>query len=711
MSTNASHVNSTPRINDDDPLPLVPDNGDWWCIALYSCYIVTLCLVTYQIFLIVHYRHWGLQLGMLGSCALWLPLRIIFFMKITFVMHDWPLLLMLMLLNIPTCLLFTTFSILAIIFYGQILNWREWHLLSTHSCSTTCLKVPVASQCSSLLKTDCCRREVSLSLKKQYWCYWGIANLFVWILSIYGAYNSSREMASSRGNEDVRVGSVAAIYVVLAGTLAYHGYKFNQLSSQEYSQSLLPRSPVVFASMNMILCLSFVSRAVFEFIQISGFPVDLRVATIPLAGAHKKMYFGVFLLHFWWEILPTLVVVSILWKIPTHHRRKYKFRQPAPSPAGSSPGSHYNRSGAAAARQNGGAPVMGHHSRLAASSGSLPGVDSANLLQQYGAKDGNGGGVWVAERGGPGLGIGDAMIEDRINDPFKRSDSREILRTRQIEECRFEGVVGSGNKDGSWSIFDDPRRYDSPDPNDTSYLQLDDSSSGGLQGGARGGIKNPTLGGGARHSPREQKRRVHGRLASAPSAIDRHGMSDALDSSSGRGGHVWEKGGSGERVSSGSGSGSGSSGSGSSGGSGGGSSARTQGALNATRLPAAVDELTEYVSPRDVLQGLKDEYGGGDRSQQYSEVASRCGSKPILSYFPLCCSPSHGPNGLFFSLCVVSAPLSRAVLPEKSLGSADSGGVVAITVPQSPHLRRISSTEAYRSRRGWTDCGAQGSDL
>jgi uncharacterized membrane protein YgcG len=654
LLADTARFSGTPHPSDDDTLPLVPDNGDWWCIALYSCYIVTLCLVMYQIFLIVHYRHWGLQLGMLGSCALWLPLRIIFFMKLTFVMHDWPLLLMLLLLNLPTCLLVTTFSILAIIFYGQILNWREWHLLSTHSCSATCLQLPLAKECSTLLQTDCCRREVSISLKKQYWYYWGAGNLVVWMLSIYGAYDSSREMdssPSSRANEDFRVGSIAAIYLVLAGILAYHGFKFNQLSTQEYSQSLLPRSPLAFAIMNTILCLSFTSRAAFEFIQISGERrhIDVRIATITLSGAHDKMYFGVFFLHFWWEILPTLVVIAILWKIPTHHARRYKFRQPAPSPASSSPASDYSSSAAVAralAGQQrvggaGGTPVMGRHNKGRTGSGPLPGIDSASLLQRHEESTDGGGMVWQKSanqgrnrvgpsgpKGGPkaqtGFGIGDAMIDDRILDPFKRSDSRDILRRRQIDECKFEGATAAG----SWSIFDDPRRYDSPGEYDASpYLSMDDSNGG------NGNIAQPQhrqesqqeSAAGRQKSPRDDSRHL---LHSAPSAIVRGGLDDALDSSTGSGGDSKRnRAGSEKGAGEGRGSSSGSS-SGSGGGSGGGSgSARTQGILNPTRVPP-VDELTQYVSPRDVLQGLKDEYGG------QSELASRCESV-LVSCSPL----------------------------------------------------------------------------
>ena len=101
-------------------------------------------------------------------------------------------------------------------------------------------------------------REWGLSLRECYWYLWCLANLFVWSISIAGAYNSSVEIQQmtnttdddAEGNEDFRVSSIASIYMILALIIGYHGVKFNALSVQEYNQNLLPRSKLAFSCMN-----------------------------------------------------------------------------------------------------------------------------------------------------------------------------------------------------------------------------------------------------------------------------------------------------------------------------------------------------------------------------------------------------------------------------------------------------------------------------
>ena len=82
--------------------------------------------VLHQMYLIVRRGHnfYSLQTGVLGLCVLWLPLRVVFWVKVQ-AGSEWNMYIMMIFYSLPTCLQFTTFSLLAL-FYAKVVNWRQW---------------------------------------------------------------------------------------------------------------------------------------------------------------------------------------------------------------------------------------------------------------------------------------------------------------------------------------------------------------------------------------------------------------------------------------------------------------------------------------------------------------------------------------------------------------------------------------------------------
>ena len=117
-----------PHYNDDDgwTAPWGQSN-DPLTITLAVCCMLIWLSVVQQLRLIVHGGHnfFSLQTGVLLLTSMWLPLRILFWIKIMLT-STWNTSLMLMLYALPTCLEFSAFSCLAL-FYARVVNWRDWH--------------------------------------------------------------------------------------------------------------------------------------------------------------------------------------------------------------------------------------------------------------------------------------------------------------------------------------------------------------------------------------------------------------------------------------------------------------------------------------------------------------------------------------------------------------------------------------------------------
>jgi hypothetical protein len=89
----------------------------------YACLFV--CAVAQEV-LIVRFRHSlrSFQSFLLCSCIVWLPLRMVFWIKTT-VNGYWDRRITITLFEIPTAVIFTTFSLLAV-FFAHIIHWKRF---------------------------------------------------------------------------------------------------------------------------------------------------------------------------------------------------------------------------------------------------------------------------------------------------------------------------------------------------------------------------------------------------------------------------------------------------------------------------------------------------------------------------------------------------------------------------------------------------------
>eukprot|EP00937_MAST-01D_sp_MAST-1D-sp2_P006990 g6990.t1 len=345
---------------------MAEQNDDPLAIALAVLCSIILLGVILQIVLIVRGRHnlYSLQTGVLVLCVLWLPLRVLFWVK-TMQSTTWNDSLMLTLFSLPTCLQFSTFSLLAL-FYAKVVNWRQWDG-RTRQLADSDEAMRGYSYRSATPPVDghggthrlgfgerggrtwpcgsCCTRRRAWNLRRRFLAAFWLSNAAVWASTIACGLVDARAMQLEADAPDaarVRVCVDSAIFMALALTLATLGLQFRRARRQNvaFSAHMLPRSPQAFAALNLCLCVAFACRAIMQVLLLFSpnvFPDG--ASTLEFNGKHKPMHWLIFILYIVWEVVPTAAILVMLGKIPGKRRLpEVHFRSPAKVAGGPSGG-------------------------------------------------------------------------------------------------------------------------------------------------------------------------------------------------------------------------------------------------------------------------------------------------------------------------------------------------------------------------------------
>jgi len=252
------------------------DTGGLLLALMYSLlYLV----MVYQAMLIFTYRHKlvSVQNGIVLLCLLWIPLRIIFWVKTT-IPSSWPTTVVIFLYDLPAALWFNTFSLLTV-FTAQVIHWRRW-------------------------------RDV----RGAYMFGLGFLNAATWAATVVVSSLSQAHL-SIKTFQTIRLVTLGVIYLSMSMLLGWHGIKFQTLGRHEYMHTQLPRSPLVFSLCNTLLCLIFFARSIYEFCSLNQGLLPPRLKLIQFNREHPPLDWGIFWITVTFQIVPTVILVLIVWKV------------------------------------------------------------------------------------------------------------------------------------------------------------------------------------------------------------------------------------------------------------------------------------------------------------------------------------------------------------------------------------------------------------
>lgn len=245
-----------------------------YLLVLYASLTFT---VGFQIARILYYRHalYSFQLGFLLLCFIWGVLRILF----------WSLFSDLfsnafgeILIWIPLNFQFATFSLL-VVFYAHLVHKSTWEKQT----------------------------------KKWFTIAYIVVNVTLLILQIVWLVFINSDQGSAPWAGGVQSGIAAFVFFILVTILAWYGYRLHEVMKSSKQQMLFQVPPMIFV-VTFIIFLLFLSRCIFDFMNIAGkWVVDITDDNSP----NEQII--IFVAYFAWEIVPTLMIVLLFWRIPTTH--------------------------------------------------------------------------------------------------------------------------------------------------------------------------------------------------------------------------------------------------------------------------------------------------------------------------------------------------------------------------------------------------------
>ena len=333
-TTDSSMTWSSPWSQTNDPLAIT---------LAVSCTLIWFSVLQ-QLRLIVRGGHnfYSLQTGVLLLTMAWLPLRVLFWAK-CMVPSTWSDSFMLMLYALPTCLMFSAFSCLAL-FYARVVNWKAWNghqLVSLGSDSDESMRYGGRIRGGTPQQRQRHRRyrrlfglrrdkAGKLDVRSRYLLAFWVSNSASWLMTITFGLVDARAItlgdSASLAASQLRVTVDSIIYLALAAVLAVLGVRFwHSLQHGQgggmFTTQMLPRSPKAFAALNGCLCFAFAFRAIMQMVLLYSTETPLLRAahTLQYNGAHGALHPLIFALYMVWEVIPTGAVILILGKVLTYY--------------------------------------------------------------------------------------------------------------------------------------------------------------------------------------------------------------------------------------------------------------------------------------------------------------------------------------------------------------------------------------------------------
>jgi len=240
---------------------------------------VLTCAVGFQIARILYYRHnyISFQFGFLLLCFFWGVVRSFFWGFLPVIDDGWVASILQWL---PVNLQFATFSLLVLFFV---------HLVQ--------------------------KSNGAKDLQKQYVIAYAVVNVV--LLTLQGVWLGFEIYYITDTTEDLpdwipqsQAGFSGVVFLILVIILARYGWQVHNAikTSKILIQMQIP--PTIFV-VSVFIFILFSSRCVFDFMNAAGH------WNVFLASDSLKDELIIFFAYFFWEILPTLLIVGLFWTIPT----------------------------------------------------------------------------------------------------------------------------------------------------------------------------------------------------------------------------------------------------------------------------------------------------------------------------------------------------------------------------------------------------------
>jgi len=244
---------------------------------LFLLYGILTCSVGFQIARILYYRHnyISFQFGFLLLCFVWGLMRSCFWGLFYVISDPWTWQASI-LQSYPVNLQFATFSLL-VLFFVHLVN----------------------------------RSNGARDLHKAYVISYVVINIILVILqSVWLGFDIHYISEPPLWLEQTQVSFAAVVFTILVAILAWYGWQVHvaMKTSKILLQMQLPPQLFVVAVVIFIL---FCSRCIFDVANAAGY------WNIFLDSDDSKDQYFIFLAYFFWEILPTVLIVILFWKIPT----------------------------------------------------------------------------------------------------------------------------------------------------------------------------------------------------------------------------------------------------------------------------------------------------------------------------------------------------------------------------------------------------------
>eukprot|EP00520_Triparma_pacifica_P003952 CAMPEP_0118659044 /NCGR_PEP_ID=MMETSP0785-20121206/14895_1 /TAXON_ID=91992 /ORGANISM="Bolidomonas pacifica, Strain CCMP 1866" /LENGTH=517 /DNA_ID=CAMNT_0006552109 /DNA_START=234 /DNA_END=1783 /DNA_ORIENTATION=+ len=369
---------------DDDFVCDSPGHLMWdpFCSILTFIYVATIYLAAYQLRQILQAQHRvkTFQTGLLTLIVCFSTFRVIFWVKTMF-SNCWSSSVVLFLFLFPNVLQFSIFSLL-VVYYVQVVHKQKW----------------------------------KSSYRKTYSIIYGTFNCLFVLITIALCCAYSLDFAGDNATkilDDMYLSYLGVLDILLSTMIVIYGLKFERCLT--YQKQLLPRSRKTFKLMNSIFVFVFFSRAIYAFLNIFKILPE-RNSIFDSNARHDPLFYGVFLFYFLTELVPVLVLVGLIWRVPKKQARSF---------------SGNNKS----------ATFQRHLQRGSTGQGFMSGSEEMSLA---GESD-------VSE------------IDGGHNLP--RDISKTSLRGMQeplLSSSGGEGAVETPGSSGTTNIFQNANRYDSP---------------------------------------------------------------------------------------------------------------------------------------------------------------------------------------------------------------------------------------------------------
>jgi hypothetical protein len=245
-------------------------------------YTILTLAVGFQISRILYYRHniFSFQLGFLSLCFIWGVIRACFWWLFPVLSSPWGIPAM-TLLWLPVNLQFSTFSLL-VLFFAHLVHRATWEKSTK--------KVFVIAYVAT---------NVIFIIVQTVW------------LGMYAYY-----VKSGMQHDWLVVAQssfAGVVFLLLVFILAGYGWLLH--SALKTTTSFVQPVPVAIFPITFIIFVLFLSRSIFDFVNAAGH------WGISVTSTTKQDNLVIFILYFFWEICPAVMILGLFWKIsyiPSH---------------------------------------------------------------------------------------------------------------------------------------------------------------------------------------------------------------------------------------------------------------------------------------------------------------------------------------------------------------------------------------------------------